>query len=158
MIARCWALAAALTAAALALTPAPSLALAPDGVPDLTGDYEFLQPENTLALLEDEGKLKGYIDVLQGGEESDDVLSYQITIGTRQGDRVEFRTAIIHEKYYRFRGTVQRGNGRTRKDPDFLRLTGDLEAVTVDGATNQEHPELHHATFKWKPRSENQEQ
>lgn len=123
----------------------------------MTGEYEFLKPDDTLAILEEEGKLKGYIDVMQGDEESSDILSYQITVGTRGGDHVEFKTAKIHEKYYQFKGTVARGAGHTSKDPDFLRLTGDLDIVTVDGITGQEHPEQRHVTFKWKPRSENDE-
>jgi hypothetical protein len=120
----------------------------------MTGEYEFLTSDNTLAILEEEGKLKGYIDVMQGEDESNEVLSYPITIGTRHGDQVEFKTAKIHEKYYRFNGSVERGGGHTPKDPDFLRLKGDLDVVVVDSATGQERPEQHHAVFKWKPRSE----
>ena len=123
----------------------------------MTGEYEFLAPENTLAILEEEGKLKGYIDVIQGEDESNEVLSYPITIGTRGGDHVEFKTAKIHEKYYRFKGSVARGGGHTSKDSDFLRLTGDLEVVTVDLA-GQEHPEARHVTFKWKPKSEDEDE
>lgn len=140
-----------------AITRSDPIAAAPQqGVPDMTGEYEFLKPENTLAILEEEGKLKGYIDVMQDEDESSDVLSYPITIGTRAGDRVEFKTAKIHEKYYRFKGSVARGKGRTPNDGDFLQLTGDVEVVTVDAA-GQEHPEQHHVTFKWKPKSENDE-
>jgi hypothetical protein len=143
---------------ALALLPdhAISARPLPQSVPDMTGEYEFLKPDNTLAILEEEGKLKGYIDVMQGEEESNEVLSYPITIGTRGGDHVKFKTAKIHEKYYRFEGSVARGEGRTPKDPDFLRVTGDLDVVTVDAA-GQEHPEQHRVTFKWKPRSEDDE-
>lgn len=124
----------------------------------MTGEYEFLKPENTLAILEEEGKLKGYIDVMQGEDESSDVLSYQITAGTRGGDHVEFKTAKIHEKYYHFKGSVARGEGRSPKDPDFLRLTGDLDIVTGDSLNGQEHSEQHHVTLRWKPRSENDEE
>jgi len=124
----------------------------------MTGEYEFLKPGDTLAILEEEGKLKGYIDVMQGEDESSDVLSYQIAVGTRGGDHVEFKTAKIHEKYYQFKGTIARGAGRTPKEPDFLRLTGDLGVVTVDGITGQEHPEQRRVTLKWKPRSENDDE
>lgn len=120
----------------------------------MTGEYEFLSSENTLAILEEEGKLKGYIDVMQGQDESNDVLSYPLTLGTRKGDYVEFKTAKIHEKYYRFTGSVERGGGRSPKDADFLRLKGDLDIVTADSLTGQERPEQRHVVFKWKPRSE----
>src|SRR5437868_10454043 len=41
---------------------------ASEDIPDVTGKYEFLSEEDTLAILEEEGKLKGYIDVLQSEE------------------------------------------------------------------------------------------
>src|SRR5690242_256395 len=49
---------------------------ASDEIDDVTGKYHFLSADDTLAILEEEGKLKGYIDVYQGEEESDAVLSY----------------------------------------------------------------------------------
>lgn len=124
-----------------------------ENVPDMSGDYEFIQAEDTLGILEEEGKLKGYIDVTQGADESDSVLTYQIVLGTRQGNRVEFKTNKIHEKYYRFTGTLQRGRGHTEGDPDFLRLVGDLETVRIDSETQQEHIERRRDTFKWKGNS-----
>lgn len=102
-------------------------------ISDITGKYHFLSPQDTLALLEEEGKLKGWMDVFQEEEESDTLLSYQITRGWRKDDRVEFKTSKIHQKYYRFAGTVERGAGRKEGDPDFLRLVGNLEIITVKG-------------------------
>jgi hypothetical protein len=129
-----------------------------ENVPDMSGDYEFLQAEDTLGILEEEGKLKGYIDVAQPADESDEVLTYQILAGTRQGNRVEFKTNKIHEKYYHFTGTVEPGRGHTERDPDFLRLTGDLETVKLDSETGQEHVERHRETFKWKGNSKSSEE
>jgi len=124
-----------------------------ENVPDMSGDYEFTQAVDTLGILEEEGRLKGYIDVAQGADESDEVLSYQLIAGTRQGNHVEFKTNKIHEKYYRFTGTVERGRGHTEGDPDFLRLTGDLEIVKLDSETGQEHVERRREIFKWKGNS-----
>ncbi len=121
---------------------------APDDIPDLTGEYHFLSAEDTLGLLEEEGKLKGYLEVVQSEEESDAVLSYPITIGSRKKNRVEFKTAKIHQKYYRFSGSVQRGSGREEKDPDYLRLVGDLEFITVKSDTGQERIDRRHVVFK----------
>jgi hypothetical protein len=117
-------------------------------VPDLSGEYQFLGPDDTLAILEEEGKLKGYIDVYAGEQESDTVLSYQITLGSRQGDHVEFRTSKIHEKYYRFSGSVERGGGRKESDPDYLRLAGQVDIVSVDPRTGQEHAEQRQVVLK----------
>jgi hypothetical protein len=138
------------------LAPDFAAALSSPGsdVPDMSGEYEFLTSQNTLGILEEEGKLKGYIDVAQGEDESDTVLTFQIMQGTRQGDQVQFKTGKIHERYYRFSGTVQRGHGRTDHDADFLRLVGDLETIHIDPAGGQEHVERRNETFKWKPKTE----
>src|ERR1019366_1149281 len=34
-------------------------------IDDITGKYHFLSADDTLAILDEEGKLKGYIDILQ---------------------------------------------------------------------------------------------
>ena len=139
---------------AIAGLTSSGVSLASETIPDMSGEYEFLAPEDTLAILEEEGKLKGYIDVYAGEQESDTVLSYQITIGSRKGDHVEFKTSKIHEKYYRFTGSVQRGHGRTESDPDYLRLVGDLEIVTGDSADGEEHTERRQVSFQSEGKSE----
>jgi len=111
---------------------------ADEEIDDITGKYEFLGPHDTLAVLEDAGKLKGYLDVLQGEDESDEVLSYQITLGWRKNGHIEIKTATIHQKYYRFKGTVERGKGREEGDPDYLRLVGEVEIVTIQGDSGEE--------------------
>src|SRR5262249_54149734 len=116
-------------------------------VRDASGEYHFLTADDTLGLLEEEGKVKGYVDVYQGEEESDTVLSYPITIGSREKNRIDFKTAKIHQKYYRFSGTVERGKGHQEGDPDYLRLVGDLEIITVKADTGQESVERRHVTF-----------
>ncbi|HEV2178256.1 MAG TPA: hypothetical protein VGW33_13810 [Terriglobia bacterium] len=119
-------------------------------IDDISGEYDFISPEDTLAVLDEDGKLKGYIDVIQGQDESDAVLTYDITIGTRQKDHVELKTSKIHEKYYRFSGTAARGSGKKESDPDYLRLVGDLETVTVNGSSGLESIARQHVVFKSK--------
>ena len=88
-------------------------------VVDMTAKYHFLSADDTLAILDEEGRLKGYIEVAQPQEESDDLLNYDILEGSRKKSHVEFRTNKIHGKYYRFSGTVERGPGHGEKDPGF---------------------------------------
>jgi hypothetical protein len=130
---------------------------ASDEIDDVTGKYHFLSADDTLAILEEEGKLKGYIDVYQGEEESDAVLSYPITLGERKRDLVEFKTGKIHQKYYRFRGQAERGRGHEPADPDYLRLVGDLEVVTVKSDSGEEAVERRHVVFKSMGKSESPE-
>lgn len=123
-------------------------------ISDMTGNYQFLQPYNTLAILQEDQMLKGYIDVLQGQSESDSLLSYPITIGERKGDHVEFRTRTIHERYYRFSGTVQRGKGKKKGDPDYLELVGQLQTIQKNSVTNQETVNRRQVVFKSKGKIE----
>ena len=127
-------------------------------VDDATGKYHFLGPDDTLGILEEEGKIKGFLDVVPGQEESDDVLSYTISLGSRKGDHIEFKTAKIHQKYYRFTGTVERGSGKHEGDPDFARLVGDLSIVSVNGDAGAESTESKHVVFKSLGKSEDHDE
>jgi hypothetical protein len=109
-----------------------------EAVEDMTAKYHFLSADDTLAVLDEEGRLKGYIEVSQPEEESDDVLTFDIIDGSREKSHVKFRTNKIHGKYYRFTGTVERGKGHEEKDADYLRLTGDLDIVRVNSDTGKE--------------------
>ena len=104
------------------------------------------------------GKIKGYVDVYQGEEESDTLLSYPITIGSREKNHIQFKTAKIHQKYYRFSGLVERGKGHEEGDPDYLRLVGDLEILTVKADTGQESAERRHVVFSSKGKSEKEQE
>ncbi len=115
-----------------------------ENIDDITGKYHFLSPDDTLGILEEEGKLKGYIEILQGKEESDNVLIYDLIAGSRKKDLVEFKTNTIHRRYYRFSGKVERGAGPQPDDPDYLHLVGDLETVTIKGDSGQESVERKH--------------
>lgn len=127
-------------------------------LPDISGMYGFLGPDDTLAILEEEENLNGYVDVMQGEEESDDILSYAIASGTRQRNQIEFSTRKIHQKYYRFRGRVERGQGRTDSDPDYLRLVGSLEVISVNGETGEESVQQNQVVFKSLGRGQESEE
>jgi hypothetical protein len=117
-------------------------------VDDITAKYHFLSADDTLAILDQEGKLKGYVEVTQLADESDDILSYDIVEGSRQRSHVEFRTNKIHGRYYRFTGTAERGKGHDEKDSDYLHLAGSLDVVTVNSETGKESVQVMRLTFK----------
>jgi hypothetical protein len=125
---------------------------------DITGKYHFFSADDTLALLEQEGKLRGYIDVYQDEDESDVILSYPINVGERKKNHVEFRTGKIHRKFYRFSGTVERGKGHEEGDPDYLRLVGDLEIVTVNGESGEEEAQRMHMVFQSLGKAEREQE
>ncbi len=124
--------------------------------PDLTGVYHFLNSGDRLGLLQEDNMLKGYINVLQGPDASDSVFSYPITVGTREGNEVQFQTGRIHEKYFRFTGTVERGAGRKPSDSDYLELKGALETIRVNGVTHTKQVERESAIFTSLGKSEQQ--
>ncbi len=129
--------------------PVSTAAQAREEIDDITGRYEFLGADDLLAILEEEGNLKGFVDVVQPEDAmSDAILSYTIVEGTRKKDRVEFKTSTIHRKFYRFSGTVERGAGAQPGEPDYLRLAGELEIVTVRGQSGEEMPERRSVVFK----------
>jgi hypothetical protein len=117
-------------------------------IDDTTAKYHFLSTDDTLAILDQEGRLKGYIEVTQPADESDDILTYDIVEGSRQKNHVEFRTNRIHGKYYRFSGTAERGKGHEEKDSDYLHLAGSLDVVTVNSETGKESVLVMRMTFK----------
>jgi len=125
-----------------------------DEIVDITGKYQFLTADDTLALLEEDGKLKGYVDVSQSDEESDSFLSYPIVQGSRKKNHVEFKTSKIHQRYFRFAGTVERGAGIEASDPDYLRLVGALEIVASKGETGEEFVQRLQVVFKSRGKSE----
>jgi len=126
----------------------PRAPQAKEEIEEINAEFHFVGEDDTLLIHEEEGTLKGQIDVFQNDEESDTILSYPITIGTRKNDHVEFKTGTIHRKYYRFSGNVERGSGHKEKDADYLRLVGDLEIITVNGETGQESVLKKHVLFK----------
>ncbi|MGH9344359.1 MAG: hypothetical protein ACRD19_11430 [Terriglobia bacterium] len=123
-------------------------------VPRMTGRYHFLGSEDSLSILQEEDLLKGYIDVFEGETESDDVLSYPITIGSRKGDHVEFKTRAIHEMFFRFDGTVERGAGKKPGDPDYLQLDGELQTITLNSVTGEQKTVKQQVVLKSIPRGE----
>jgi len=117
-------------------------------VEEINTEFHFLGLEDALLIHEEEGLLKGQINVAQGEEESDSVISYPITIGNRTGNHLEIKTGTIHRKYYRFNGKVERGSGHKSKDGDYLRLVGDVQIVTVQGDTGKEDVVTKHVVMK----------
>lgn len=132
----------------LCATRVPGAAQSKSDIDEINTEFQFLGPDDTLLIHEEEGRLKGQIDAYQNDDESDTVLSYAFTLGTRKDDHVEFKTEEIHRKYYRFSGAVERGSGHEEKDEDYLRLAGELQIITVNGDTGAESVERKQVVFK----------
>ena len=123
-------------------------------IEEINTEFRFLGAQDTLLLHEEERRLSGQIDEYQSADESDDILTYDLTLGSRRNDHVEFKTAQIHRKYYRFTGNIQRGSGHEEKDADYLRLVGDLEIIKVRGEGGEESVERKQVILKSMSASE----
>ena len=55
-------------------------------IDEINTEFHFLDGDDILLLHEEERKLKGQIDAYQNEDESDAVLSYAITLGSRRDD------------------------------------------------------------------------
>lgn len=146
-LAAAWVIVLAILALPSAVRGASSQQSEPE-IDEINNEFHFLGPEDTLLIHEEGGKLKGQINVYAGEEESDTILSYLITIGTRVKNHVEFKTSKIHEKYFRFSGEVERGSGREEDDRDYLRLVGTVQIITVNGMTGKETTERKQVVLK----------
>jgi hypothetical protein len=140
-----------------ASAPAVFAQQAPGPAPVMTGRYHFLGPQDQLAILQEERMVKGFIDVYQGENESDAILSYPIASGSRVGNHVEFTTRAIHEKYYRFNGAVEPGQGKRPGDRDYLQLVGVLETCTSNSATGATQVARQNVVFKSMGRGEGEQ-
>jgi hypothetical protein len=120
----------------------------PEKIEEINKEFHFLGPEDTVLIHEEDGKLKGQVNVFAGPDESDTMLTYLLTIGSRVKDHVQFKTSKVHEKYFRFSGSVERGEGKKEEDPDYLRLVGTVEIVTVNGMTGKETTEQKQVVLK----------
>ena len=96
-------------------------------IEDITGRYSFLEPDDLLGILDEDGELRGFIEVLQGKDESDDIFSYTITRGVREGNQINFKTDTIHGITYRFSGKVQIGKARNPTQRGFMLLVGTIQ-------------------------------
>jgi hypothetical protein len=52
--------------------------------------------------------------------------------------------------YYRFSGTVQRGKGKKKGDPDYIELVGELQTVHHNSVTHQDTVDRKQVVFKSK--------
>jgi len=101
---------------------------------DYSGMYGFLREGEFLQLtIEDAGKVTGFIS-RYGDLESDRgaFLNQFFKQGKLEGNTITFTRATVHSVWYEFKGSVERGQGKSRSDEDYYVLRGTLTENTVD--------------------------
>ncbi|HXM24296.1 MAG TPA: hypothetical protein VN948_23780 [Terriglobales bacterium] len=120
---------------------------------DYSGMYSFLQDGEFVQLtIEDEGRVTGFVS-RYGDSESDRgaFLDQFFKQGKLDGTRLTFTTDTVHGVWYEFKGTVERGEGKTPADEAYYILKGTLAEYRSD-ANKKVSSKSHEVAFKSFPR------
>jgi hypothetical protein len=106
---------------------------APPTLADLSGTYSFLRDGELLEFNLQEGKVIGDVQRL-GSSDADRgvMLTHFFEKASLEGNRLEFTTRTVHGMHYGFKGTIERGEGKTRAEEDYYRIVGTLTEYTSD--------------------------
>ena len=103
---------------------------------DYSGMYSFLRDgEFVQVTVEDQGRVPGFVS-RYGDSESDRgaFLDHFFKSGKLDGNQLAFTTETVHGVSFEFRGTVERGEGKSRADEAYYVLKGTLVENTTDEA------------------------
>lgn len=96
--------------------------------------YSFLKDGEFVQLnLEGQGKVTGFVS-RYGDSESDRgaFLDHFFKKASMAGNQVQFTTEQVHGVWFDFKGTLQRGSGKTPDDEDYYDMKGTLTEYTLD--------------------------
>jgi hypothetical protein len=103
---------------------------------DYSGMYSFLRDgEFVQVTVEDHGRVTGFVS-RYGNSESDRgvFLDHFFKSGKLDGNQLAFATETVHGASFEFRGTVDRGEGKSRGAEAYYVLKGTLVENTTDEA------------------------
>ncbi|MGB8478056.1 MAG: hypothetical protein WCE63_04345 [Acidobacteriaceae bacterium] len=100
----------------------------PSSLPeDVWGSYQFDHSHDSVELDLDHNRLSGYITQLGDAEtDSNTPLTFFFDQSAIDGGEISFQTRVVHGVWYSFRGTIVRGDGKTRADEGYYVLRGVL--------------------------------
>jgi hypothetical protein len=126
-----------LAIACLMLASAASWAQAksPQTVPaDVSGMYTFLREGEFVEVdVEPDGRVNGFVS-RYGDRDSDRgaFLDHMFSKGSIQGNKLAFTTRSVHGVSFEFKGTVERGEGKTSGAEAYYVIKGTLTQMTED--------------------------
>jgi hypothetical protein len=109
--------------------PAP-----PAARPEYSGMYAFLQEGEFVQItVEDDGRVTGFVS-RYGELESDRgaFLDQFFKDARLEGKKLSFTTQTVHNVWYQFKGSVERGEGKNPGDEAYYVLKGTLSQNTTD--------------------------
>jgi hypothetical protein len=99
-----------------------------------SGMYSFLQDGEFVQLtVEDQGRVTGFIS-RYGDSDSDRgaFLDQFFKQGGLEGIKLNFTSETVHGVWYDFKGTIERGDGKTLQDQAYYVLKGTLTEYHTD--------------------------
>ena len=99
-----------------------------------SGMYSFLKDGEFVQLtVEDGGRVSGFISRYGNGESDKGAFLDQFfKTGKLDGNKLNFTTEVVHGVAFEFKGSVQRGDGKTAQDEGYFVLKGTLTENTSD--------------------------
>jgi hypothetical protein len=143
-----------LTSSLLTAQSSPQNATPAKTAEDYSGMYSFLKEGEFVQLtVEDGGQLTGFVS-RYGDDDSDKgaFLDQFFKQAKLDGRKLSFTTQTVHGVWYEFKGTVERGAGKSVGDEAYYVLKGKLAQHTTDPqgrATTQ----VHDVVFKAFPQN-----
>jgi hypothetical protein len=103
---------------------------------EYSGMYSFLSDGEFVQLtVEDRGHVTGFVSRYGDSEGDRGVfLDHFFESGKLDGNQLTFTTKTVHSVSFEFRGTVERGEGKSRADEAYYVLKGTLVENTTDDA------------------------
>jgi hypothetical protein len=96
--------------------------------------YSFLMDGEFVQItVEDQGQVSGFVS-RYGDQQGDHraFVDHFFKQGRLEGKKLTFTTAVAQNVSYEFKGTVERGEGKTPADEAYYVLKGTLTQYTID--------------------------
>jgi hypothetical protein len=103
---------------------------------DYSGMYSFLEDGEFVQITaEVDRKVTGYVSRYgEGGSDKGTFLEHYFRTGKLDGNKLAFTTAVVHNVWFDFKGTVERGDGKNPGEEAYYVLKGTLTDSTSDAA------------------------
>ncbi len=105
----------------------------PHPAADYSGMYSFLRDGEFVQLtVEDHGHVIGFVSRYADAEGDGGFLDHFLKSGKLDGNQLEFTSEAVRGVSFEFRGTVERGEGKSRDRRSILLAQGTLVENTID--------------------------
>jgi hypothetical protein len=102
--------------------------------PSYSGMYAFLKEGEFVQItVEDDGRVTGFISRYgEGDSDKGTFLDQYFKTGKLDGTQLNFTTQVVHGVSFDFKGTIERGDGKTPGDEGYFVLKGSLTENSTD--------------------------